>query len=196
MSTKLIVGLGNPEARFDLTRHNVGFAVVDDFAELLKLKSGLLRTNDGLAPLQIYYGVLENKHTVIVLKPQDWMNNSGFAVWRARKVLRLKPKDIMVVHDDMDFEFGKVRVKPSGSSGRHNGVGDIIKYCTNKVIRFRIGVGRPQGKKSARDYVLSKFSSQEQNAFPSLYNLTSTVIHSYVVHGVQQTMNKFNRRID
>lgn len=196
MSTKLIVGLGNPEKRFDITRHNVGFAVVDDFADLLKFKDGLLRTNDGLAPLRVKYGIINDEHTVIVLKPQDWMNNSGFAVWRARKVLRLRPKDIMVVHDDMDFDFGKVRVKPGGSSGKHNGVGDIIKYCTNKVVRFRIGIGRPQSKKSSRDYVLSEFSSQEQCVFPSLYNLTSDAIHSYVVHGVQQTMNKFNRRVD
>ncbi|KKN37541.1 hypothetical protein LCGC14_0762240 [marine sediment metagenome] len=196
MSTKLIVGLGNPEQRFDLTRHNIGFAIVDSFADVCNLKDGLLRTNDDLAPLKVKYGIIDNEHTVIVLKPQDWINNSGFAVWRARKALRLKPKDIMVVHDDMDFDFGKVRIKPGGSSGRHNGVGDIIKYCTNKIVRFRIGVGRPLGKKSSRDHVLSEFNSQEQRVFPSLYNLTSDAIHSYVVHGVQQTMNKINRKVD
>lgn len=194
MNTKLIVGLGNPEKRFDLTRHNIGFTVVDNFTRSFKLKSGWLKTNDGLTSLNIKYGIIDNKYTVVVLKPQEWMNNSGISVWRARKALRLKPNQIIIVYDDMDFDFGQVRVKHKGGSGKHNGVKSVIKYCTDKIIRLRIGIGRPQGKKSSADYVLSKFNSQEQSVFPSLYNLTSTAIHSYVVHGVQQTMNKFNRK--
>jgi len=191
---KLIIGLGNPEKRFHLTRHNIGFMIVDAFADTLKLKDGWVRTNDGLAPIPIQYGFsLNNECPIVVLKPQNWMNNSGFPIYRVMKALRIKTNQILVVHDDMDFEFGKYKIKQGGGHGRHNGVKSIIKYCGKNFVRLRWGIGRPQGKKSSRNYVLSKFNTREQRTFCSLFNLTSSIIHDYAVKGIQQTMNLYNR---
>jgi PTH1 family peptidyl-tRNA hydrolase len=134
-------------------------------------------------------------HDVVFLKPMDWMNSSGIAVGKVINALDIKTQDIILIHDDMDFDFKDFRIKPGGGYGRHNGVQSVINAIgSKKFARFRIGIGRPAEEQTSQEYVLSKFSWDEQKCLGQLYGLAMQIINDFVVHNVQHTMGKFNRR--
>lgn len=189
---KLIVGLGNPEPKYKRNRHNIGFMLLDYIITHHKSKVCYLKTND--KPLmKLHYSVINNE-PMIFLKPQDWMNSSGKSVGRVARELNIPASDIIVVYDDLDLPFGKLRVKHEGSSGGHNGVQSIIDAIGKKFNRVRFGIGRPEDGTSIYDYVLSDFILWEQKQFCELFSIGMGAIHKYIENGIVKTMEVYNRR--
>jgi PTH1 family peptidyl-tRNA hydrolase len=150
---RLIVGLGNPGAKYQKTRHNVGFMLIDKLADDLDLE---FRDNQSL-----HAEIATIKGDLTLIKPQTFMNNSGLAVRAVMRKQGIRPENILVLYDDIDMEVGKVRFKDSGSSGGHNGMQSIIDVLgTNEIARIKIGIGRSD-RIPPEKYVLSKFGGEE-----------------------------------
>ncbi|MBQ0045340.1 MAG: aminoacyl-tRNA hydrolase [Mycoplasma sp.] len=155
---KLVVGLGNVGKPYSNSRHNVGFITLDAILKDLGLK---IESNsfDG-----DYTVATINDQKVMFIKPTTLMNLSGNCVGQVAKFYKIKPEDIIVIHDDLDLEPGKFRVRTSGSAGGHNGIKDIIaKLGSDKFVRFKIGIGHPQHA-TVIDHVLGKMTKQELDA--------------------------------
>lgn len=152
----LLVGLGNIGREYELTRHNFGFLLLDQivqdygfFEQSKKFKS------------EVFFGEIDGKK-VIAIKPQTFMNRSGSSVLEAANFFKIEPKNILVLHDDIDLELGKVRVKIGGGNAGHNGLKSIDDVIGKNYARLRFGIGRPQNSEFAvSDYVLGKFSREE-----------------------------------
>ncbi len=169
---KLIIGLGNPGAEYETTRHNLGFMVLDALAETWgvhfeqnkKLKSELLVT-------------MNSGETLILAKPQTFMNLSGVAVQKIVQFYKLKPEDIWVVSDDIELELGTIRIRKEGSSGGHNGLQNIIDSIGKDFVRIRVGVGSNRAHNIPSEaYVLQTFSQEQQANLPSIIENVLTII--------------------
>ncbi len=158
----LIVGLGNPGKRYENTRHNAGFMVVDALAEELGWKwSKKLFINALVAE-----GNVDGKK-VILAKPQAYMNRSGEATQKLAKKYKVEHADVVVVYDDVDIELGDTRWRDNGSAGGHNGMKSIIKHLgTQDFPRLRVGIGKPPEHVPLEDYVLGRMSKDEQERLP------------------------------
>ncbi|MBC03638.1 MAG: aminoacyl-tRNA hydrolase [Phycisphaerae bacterium] len=189
---KLVVGLGNPGPEYDRTRHNVGFEVVDRLArrhgdplnEVAKSRfSGLL--------LEAAIG----DEKVLLLKPLTFMNLSGKSVAEAMRFYKMNPaEDLMVVVDDTAIECGAVKIKPGGGAGGHNGLSDVSRLLgTDEWPRLRIGIGKP-GQIPLKNYVLGRFSPDQQPLIDSALDLATEAVASWTVNGLETAMNRFNRK--
>jgi len=156
----IIAGLGNPGREYEKTRHNIGFMAVDFLAE--KLNWGEFKEQKKFQA-EILEATWQNKK-IIVIKPQKFMNNSGESLAAVTNFYKIKSQNIIMVYDELDLPFGKIRIRPAGSSAGHNGIKSIIeKLGTDKFWRVRIGVGNDQKEKmEAADFVLGKFSREEK----------------------------------
>ena len=154
---KLVVGLGNPGKEYENTRHNIGFL----FLNYIKKKYNFEINKKEKKSLSGTYDI--NGEKVMFVKPQTFMNLSGEAVLELKNFYKLDNKDIIIVYDDIDLEFGKVRYRENGSAGTHNGMRNIVSLCNGTTIsRIRVGIGRPQNVNiKLMDFVLSKFSKEE-----------------------------------
>ncbi|MDH4183538.1 MAG: aminoacyl-tRNA hydrolase [Nitrospinota bacterium] len=160
MGVKLVVGLGNPGARYAFTRHNAGFIALDIF--LGRMGVVMKEKREGSYFLQI--GLEENR--VFFLKPYKYMNLSGGPVQKAMEEVGAAGADLLVLHDDIDIKLGDARYKFGGGHGGHNGLRSIMEHlATPEFHRVRIGVGRPPVGMDASDYVLSAFPGQEEDTF-------------------------------
>lgn len=185
---RLVVGLGNPEARYEGTRHNVGFAVADE----LHARCGSHGWQEKF--LGCYSRVDIAGHPAILLKPMTYMNLSGNSVSRAARFHRLPSDRIIVVHDDLDLEFKTVRVKLGGGTGGHKGLASCVADLgTSDFLRVRVGIGRPPHG-SATDYVLSPFSNDEQAVIEEVIAAGADAVDTVIRHGVVRAMNRFNKR--
>ncbi|MDD5659355.1 MAG: aminoacyl-tRNA hydrolase [Actinomycetota bacterium] len=183
----LIAGLGNPGKEYYLTRHNIGFIVAEKFLESLGIKGKKRKFKSKIA-----YTLLENI-PVLIMQPLTFMNESGFAVLMARKFYKNEIKKILVVHDDIDLEFGKLKFKKNGGNAGHKGLISISQVNDNVGFdRLRFGVGRPPGVKTAADYVLKKFSGNEQKELDLLLSLSVDAIKDYIGFDIEYCMNKYN----
>ena len=184
---KLIIGLGNPGAQYERTRHNVGFHVVDHLAAQQHWRW----ERKGRA--MIAGGTLENERVVLV-KPLTYMNNSGEAVNELLHWYKLQPDDILVICDDLDLPVGQVRLRPKGSAGGHNGVSSIIQYLhTNQFPRLRIGIGRPAHQRAETiDYVLGIAPADEQIQLALGEEKAQEAIPLLIRQGLDATMNSIN----
>ena len=184
---KLIIGLGNPGAQYERTRHNVGFHVVDHLATQQRWQW----ERKGRA--MIASGSLENEKVVLV-KPLTYMNNSGEAVNDLLHWYKLQPADLLVVCDDLDLPVGQVRLRPKGSAGGHNGVGSIIHYLhTNEFPRLRIGIGRPAHQHAGTiDYVLGIPPTDEQIQLALGEDKALEAIPLLISRGLDATMSSIN----
>ena len=155
-STKVIVGLGNPEQDYDRTRHNVGFRALDYFCGKYDVEMNFSDKN-------VDYGsVLFDDKKVFVIKPKTYMNLSGSCVKSFTQYKNIEPSNIIVIHDDIDVKLGCVRQKLAGGDAGHKGIRDIIeKLGTRDFSRIRIGIGRPDTDIEVSDWVLKRFSSKE-----------------------------------
>jgi len=186
---KLLVGLGNPGERYEATRHNVGFMVV----EKLAAAAGVPLKKKGH---QGVYGVgrIAGVETTLLL-PQTFMNLSGASVGSACKSLGVVPGDLIVVHDEIDLPFGRLRVKLGGGHGGHNGIRSIAAVLGDQDFpRLRIGIGRPSGGEVS-DFVLSRFSAEERAQLPQVLDVAAEAVTTILTHGVQVAMNDFNHRV-
>ncbi len=155
---KLIVWLGNPGKEYEKTRHNIGFITIDDF-----VKDGKWKMENGKWKGEWQETVIDGQK-IVFLKPMEFMNRSWGAVWSLANFYKIEPKDILVIHDDIDLPVWKIQLKLWGSSAWHNGLKDIIvKLGTNEFRRLRIGVDRPANQQDVADYVLSNFKKEEKN---------------------------------
>ncbi len=188
-SPLLVVGLGNPDREYVLTRHNIGFMVADRTAE----KFSDNRWQEKF--LGHFCSVNIGDVRVFMLKPQTYMNRSGRSVQRAAEFYKVEIGHIIVIHDDVDLEFGCVRIKKGGGTGGHKGIASCKKQLGNDAgfLRVRIGVGRPRFGDTS-DYVLSAFSSDEQIELGGIVDRASEAVESIIVNGVVKSMNTFNRR--
>ncbi|PKM93044.1 MAG: aminoacyl-tRNA hydrolase [Elusimicrobia bacterium HGW-Elusimicrobia-4] len=168
---KFIVGLGNPGKKYSATRHNVGFTVLDNFAEDKSLEWREYKDRALLSVCEDF----------LIIKPTLFMNRSGYAIMPLIKKYNPDFEDIIVISDDMDISFGSIRIKKGGSSGGHNGVESIIETLgTNEFIRMRIGIGRPPENIVPVDFVLSKFSQEEAVKMKSVIPRASDAVSVFI----------------
>ncbi len=184
----LIVGLGNPEARYQRNRHNVGFRVADEIARAAGFKWN--RKFDG----ELAQGSLQTEQ-VGILKPLTFMNLSGDAVAAAARFFKVSVEEIVVVHDELDLEFGRLQVKRGGGTAGHNGLRSIAERLgSSDFSRIRIGVGKPPSGRDGASWVLADFSADEERALDELIPRAAEAARVTVVKGAQVAMNEFNKR--
>lgn len=150
----LIVGLGNPGLEYEKSRHNVGFMVVDRFAEKMNAKWEKRK-------LYHFFEGKKGDSPYLCIKPMTYMNLSGVAVSEALSSYGFSTEEVIVVHDDLDLPFGEVRIKKDGGDGGHKGIRSVIEAIGKDFARIKVGIGRPQEKEEVIDYVLSPFSEEE-----------------------------------
>ena len=166
----LFVGLGNPSPDSENNRHNIGFKIIDAINQEFGLSKqkpkfkGLLTT-----------GNIGNKK-VYAIKPLTFMNNSGICIRELIEYFKIDPENIIVFHDDLDVDFGKIRAKFGGSSAGHNGIESIDKFIGKEYSRVRIGIGKPNGKSEVTDHVLKDFDEEEKQELENIKkNITNSL---------------------
>jgi PTH1 family peptidyl-tRNA hydrolase len=183
----LIVGLGNPGLEYKGTRHNVGFELIDILSKKLTIT---LEKGNGL----FFMGTGQFKsRPVALLKPTTYMNRSGKAVSKALAVTGDSLTDCMICYDDILLEPGRIRIRPSGSAGGHNGLGDIISQLQSKEIpRLRIGIGNDFARGRQADYVLEPFTSAQRKQVDESLEVASEAILTFIRGDIEKAMNQFN----
>lgn len=184
----LIVGLGNPGREYEKTRHNCGFRAVDLLAENLGCKIDKLKFQ-GLYAQANYNGT-----KVFLLKPQTYMNLSGRSVLQLSAYFNIPPQRIIVMFDDISLEPGRLRIRPNGSAGGHNGIKSIIQEVGSQEFpRVKIGVGaKPNPNYDLADWVLSTFSANEEKALAVSLDNAAKAALAIIDHGVPEAANRFN----
>ena len=183
----LIVGLGNPGERYEKTRHNVGFWCIDRLGERHSIKinrrSRLALTGEGRI----------GDEDVVLAKPRTFVNDSGTAVTSLMARYRASAADLLVVYDDMDLPAGKLRLRPDGGPGGHNGIKSIIGALgTQGFARLRVGVGRPGQGADQIEHVLGRAGAADQSLVDAAVDTAIEVIACYLSEGVETAMNRFN----
>lgn len=186
---KVIIGLGNPGKDYKKTRHNVGFMTIEKLAKELKIDVAKSKFN-------AVYGETNYKgEKVIIMKPMTYMNSSGVAVRDLVNFFKIDPEDIIVIYDDVDIEFGDIRVRKQGSAGSHNGMKSIIYQIRNDQFpRIRIGIGKKHEQQDLANFVLNNFSKEEMEVIENSTELAAEAALDFVENGIDHTMNNFNNR--
>ena len=186
MKKFLIVGLGNPGPKYENTRHNIGFKILDYIAEKEEVSFSTEKLGD-VAKFKF------KGRTFILLKPSTYMNLSGKAVnyWLQKEKIELQ--NLLVITDDLNLSFGTIRLKTKGSDGGHNGLKDIQSTLnTTKYNRFRFGISNEFSKGQQVDYVLGEWDEEERKELPERFQKSSELVKSFGTAGVSNTMNSFN----
>jgi PTH1 family peptidyl-tRNA hydrolase len=195
---KLVVGLGNPGKQYERTRHNVGFMVADELAKRRRAEfHRKLRFNALLAELQ--HSITPSlHHSILLTKPQTFMNLSGESVQRIAHWLKLTPPEVLVVVDDADLPLGTLRLRERGSSGGQKGIESIIQHLGSQDFpRLRIGIGRPaptQAERDLVDHVLSPFEKDEAPLVKEIIAHAADAVECALQFGVTKAMNEFNKK--
>jgi len=182
----LLVGLGNPTPNSQDNRHNIGFKIIDAINQKFSLSKqkpkfkGLLTTGD-----------ISNKK-IYAIKPLTFMNNSGICIRELIEYFRIDVEDVIVFHDDLDIDFGKIKAKLGGSSAGHNGIASIDKFIGKEYLRVRVGIGKPETKISASDYVLNNFNDEEKI---ELEKITINIIDSMPIL-IDKKLNLFSSTVN
>jgi peptidyl-tRNA hydrolase, PTH1 family len=185
---KAIVGLGNPGAEYVGTRHNVGFEVVDDVARRWNVR---LKSWKSLASLAVVPG-----HDALLAAPRTFMNLSGQTVQAVAAFYQLEPPDVLIVVDDVNLPLGRLRLRPSGSAGGHNGLKSVIEHLGVGFPRLRIGVERGDPARDLSDRVLSRFPASERDVVDRAIKRAADAVETFVADGIQAAMNRFNAASD
>lgn len=187
---KLIVGLGNPGRKYQDTRHNVGFLVIDRLA-----RQNDIEVNKPLCDALVNEWFVNGERCVLA-KPQTWMNRSGSAVKSLIQELHGSPDDLVVVYDDLDLPFERIRIRPKGRAGGHRGLMSIIETLAGAPFcRLRFGIGRPPQEIDAVSYVLQPFSASENAELGEKIDRAAAALFSIVRDGVERAMERFNRAL-
>jgi PTH1 family peptidyl-tRNA hydrolase len=183
----LIVGLGNPGKDYEFTRHNIGFRIADKVTDSLEKKK-IYRKFNSLVTQSAY-----NRKKLIILKPQTFMNESGAAVNQCCRFFGKKISQILVIHDDIDIDFGELKMKSDGNTGGHRGLESIAeKLGSCDFDRLRFGLGRPPGRRDPSDYVLEEFGKREREEVEIGIVKSLDMIKDYLKEGIEYAMNKYN----
>jgi len=182
----LIAGLGNPGRDYAAHRHNIGFQCIDALAQF----HGIPLTRKRFKAIYGEGRIAESR--VVLLKPQTFMNESGTSVVAASHWYRVPPERIVVIHDDLDLPFGRIRLRPGGSSGGHNGVQSIItELGSADFLRVRVGIGRPS-RGDPIDYVLNPFDRDQAPYIPDICARVNEAIVALLSLGIKEAMNLYN----
>lgn len=188
-SDRLIVGLGNPGKRYEETRHNIGFTVIDSLAKLWRLH---LSSSHGQA---IYGGRQKDGDTVYLAKPMNYMNRSGPPVLALSSLLEIPCRNIIVIHDDMDLDFGRIKIKTKGGHGGHKGISSLLDaFGDDDFVRLRIGIGRPMPGIDVIDHVLGKFMGEEVEGMDAFMARARDAVVTILCEGAVKSMAIFNRK--
>lgn len=184
----LVVGLGNPDAKYRGTRHNIGFEVVDALAERAGTTLSEKKFKAQMAKARLA------GTDVVLIEPQTYMNLSGESVGPALGFYKLTVDQVIVVHDELDLELGKSRLKRGGGHGGHNGLRSLIQHLPSpEFIRLRVGIGRPPAGWDPADHVLSRFGSTERTIVDRAVSEGADAIEAVLKDGLARAMNTFNR---
>ena len=184
----IIAGLGNPGGKYDATRHNAGFHVIDALADAYHTPVNQKKFRSLYAEIRI------GTEKVLLLKPQTYMNLSGESIGHWMRYYNLEPDRLLVVYDDMDFAPGEVRLRQKGSAGSHNGMKSIIQHLgTTDFPRLRIGIGKPLWQDAA-SYVLSRLTPEEIPLMREAVALAAEAAECFVKEGIDKAMNRYNRK--
>jgi PTH1 family peptidyl-tRNA hydrolase len=188
-----VVGLGNPGLKYEFTRHNIGFRIVDSLARNIEIEFKKVKS---------YYSLISrgmiNTHKVILIKPQTFMNLSGRAVSKVVSYYKIPLQDLLIVYDDLNLELGQVRIRKKGSAGGHKGIESIMQYLNNEEIpRLRIGIGNPSVNFdfNCMSYVLSNFNNDEKDKIGEVIQLSTKAIKTVIEDGFEKAMRKYNRKL-
>ncbi len=189
----LIAGLGNPGRRYESTRHNVGFRVIDEL-QRRHMQSGFQTKFGGEAVTGLI-----NSDRVLLIKPMEFMNKSGFAIQRASQFHDVPPEEILVIHDELDLPPARLRLKSGGGHGGNNGLRSIVDQLGSKdFLRIRLGIGKPlkesgeAGEGSGKNYVLGNFPAQEVGPIDEAIQKAADAAEAILARGMKSAMNDFN----
>jgi len=186
-SAQLIVGLGNPGPAYRGTRHNIGFMVIDRLAAQRRIS-----LNKEQFECLFGVGTIEGRQ-VILAQPMTFMNLSGPAVWNLARFFNLDLKHLLVVHDDIDIVFGKIKIKRKGGDGGHHGVRSLMEaWGSGAFTRLRIGIGRPQTRQETKAYVLAGFDAQQEALLEDVVLTARDAVETILFKGVPEAMNRFH----
>lgn len=188
-----MVGLGNPGLKYEFTRHNIGFRIVDSLAQDIEVEFKKVKS---------YYSLISrgmvNNHKVMLVKPQTFMNLSGKAVSKAVSYYKITIQDLLIVYDDLNLELGQIRIRKKGSAGGHKGIESIMQYLHSEEIpRLRIGIGSPLVNFNFDyvSYVLSNFNNEEKDKIGEVIQLSTDAIKTVIEDGFEKAMRKYNRKL-
>ena len=187
---QVIVGLGNPGKKYDRNRHNVGFKAIDLIAKKnnfgpwrrkfqSKISEGLIKSNK-----------------ILLVKPETYMNNSGFAIKELFLFFKLNSDDLVVIHDDLDLKVGKIKAKVGGGHAGHNGLRSIDQQISTEYLRLRIGIDRPVYKSQVANYVLSNFSEKDNYTINNIINLITQDFEILVHKDIKKFINSINQKLE
>ena len=184
----LVVGLGNPGPSYARTRHNVGHLVADELAA----RTGSKWKQHKQVKAEVIETRISGIRTVLA-KPRSYMNESGGPVSGLLKFFKVEPTGLVVVHDELDIDFGVLRAKFGGGDNGHNGLKSLRKSLgTGEYYRVRFGVGRPPGRQAPADFVLNEFSATERKDLPFAVDRTADAVESLLTDGLEATQGKYN----
>jgi PTH1 family peptidyl-tRNA hydrolase len=186
-SIKLIVGLGNPGAAYRFTRHNVGFMVTDQLAQRHRISfdNRKFKSVFGLGSM--------GDCRVILAKPMTFMNLSGPSVRDLARFFKLDKKHLLVIHDDIDLVFGKIKIKQKGGDGGHKGVMSLIEaFGSGAFVRIRVGIGRPDTREEVEGYVLNRFDAQQAVQLDRVIIMAQEAVETMLLKGLREAMNRFH----
>lgn len=183
----LIVGLGNPEADYSRTRHNMGFDVINKLAAEYEIE--MTRTKfEGIYGT----GIIENEK-VILLKPQTFMNSSGESIIQFKNFYKIENEKTLVVLDDIELEPGKIRIRRKGSAGSHNGLKSVVySLKTEEIPRIRVGVGSPEPDADLIEHVIGHITQEQYNELEKGIIMAKDAIKEIITNGIESAMNKYN----
>ena len=186
---RLIAGLGNPGPDYENTRHNAGFMVVDKLAEEFGIS-----VNKNKFDVRYGRGTIEG-HEVMLAKPMAFMNRSGWPVQQMAAYFKINSKELIVVHDDIDLAFGRIKIKEKGGHGGHKGLKSIINAVgEDEFVRLRVGVGRSEAGSNVTDHVLGPFFDDESKQLDSVLIRARDAMVTILTEGSKVGMNRFNKK--
>jgi len=191
---RLIVGLGNPGAKYAGNRHNIGFMCVDRFAQDNSLSFTRSSSRAKIVESRI------TGHDIVLAKPQTFMNDSGSSMGGLVRKFKVKFENLIIIHDDLDLPLGRIRIRLGGSSAGHKGINSIVQHIGNQeFIRVRIGIGRPNGQETVQNgddevisHVLGDFTAEEKELMQQVIPCVSEVIQTLLNASLTEAMNKYN----
>ena len=185
--TYIVVGLGNPGNEYKLTRHNVGFCVIDALEKEYNINVSKPKFKAFIADIQL------GDKKIIFAKPQTYMNSSGESVREICAWYKIPVENIIVVYDDIDIPWKKIRVRPHGSAGSHNGLKSVVNLLGSENFkRVRVGIGKPPQNFDLVDYVLGKFNEEEQKDLVAIIDWAKEAVKCIISSDINNAMNKFN----
>ena len=186
LPVKLIVGLGNPGAQYKGTRHNVGFAVLDELARRASVEFESAPADALMARWR------RTDEPVLLVKPLTYMNLSGQAVGEMSRYFKIEPVDLLIVVDEVQLPLGKLRARARGSAGGHNGLKSVIAHLGDNYGRLRLGVGRGDSRRDLADHVLARFDQDEAADAERMISRAADAAETFITSGIAAVMNQFN----